>query len=146
MFNAAALAHYDAVVFLSTTGDPLNAAQQAAFENYIRGGGGYVGIHAAADTEYEWTLVRQAGGRVLPQPPGRHADRDGARRGPGSPLDAGPPEPAGSGWTSGTTTSRPVDPVVGGGGTDYSPRGRASTCSLTVDETTYGEDDGNDDG
>ena len=48
------LAEYETVVWLSTTGDVLNEEQQAAFERYIRDGGGYVGIHAAADTEYEW--------------------------------------------------------------------------------------------
>jgi cytochrome c len=54
VFTAEALAQYDAVVFLSTTGDPLDDAQQAAFEDYIRKGGGYAGIHAASDTEYDW--------------------------------------------------------------------------------------------
>ncbi|HEY3003878.1 MAG TPA: ThuA domain-containing protein, partial [Kribbellaceae bacterium] len=44
----------EAVVFLSTTGDVLDASQQAAFESYIRSGGGFVGVHAAADTEYDW--------------------------------------------------------------------------------------------
>ncbi|WP_030664153.1 ThuA domain-containing protein [Streptomyces rimosus] len=53
-FTADNLAKYKAVVFLSTTGDVLGPAQQDAFEKYIRGGGGYVGIHAAADTEYDW--------------------------------------------------------------------------------------------
>ncbi|WP_329109531.1 ThuA domain-containing protein [Micromonospora sp. NBC_01699] len=53
-FTAANLAQYEAVVFLSTTGDALNSEQQAAFEAYIRGGGGFVGVHAAADTEYDW--------------------------------------------------------------------------------------------
>ncbi|MGI5471753.1 ThuA domain-containing protein [Streptomyces sp. CA-132043] len=48
------LAKYDAVVWLSTTGDVLDATQQAAFEKYIAAGGGYVGVHAAADTEYDW--------------------------------------------------------------------------------------------
>ena len=48
------LARYGAVVFLNTSGDVLDAAQQAAFEQYIQGGGGYVGVHAAADTEFEW--------------------------------------------------------------------------------------------
>ncbi|WP_143678422.1 ThuA domain-containing protein, partial [Streptomyces rhizosphaericus] len=48
------LARYDAVVFLSTTGDVLDTAQQSAFEGYVRAGGGYVGVHAAADTEYDW--------------------------------------------------------------------------------------------
>ncbi|GAA1886561.1 ThuA domain-containing protein [Asanoa iriomotensis] len=53
-FTAAGLAPYEVVVFLSTTGDVLNATQQTAFENYIRSGRGYVGVHAAADTEYDW--------------------------------------------------------------------------------------------
>jgi len=53
-FTSDNLAQYEAVVFLSTTGDVLNAEQQAAFEDYIRSGGGFVGIHAAADTEYDW--------------------------------------------------------------------------------------------
>ncbi|MGH7598169.1 MAG: ThuA domain-containing protein [bacterium] len=54
LFTDAILARYQAVIFLSTTGDVLNDAQQTAFERYIRAGGGYVGIHAAADTEYGW--------------------------------------------------------------------------------------------
>ncbi|MFJ3599267.1 ThuA domain-containing protein [Streptomyces sp. NPDC090126] len=53
-FTTSNLARYDAVAFLSTTGDVLNADQQKAFENYVANGGGYVGIHAAADTEYDW--------------------------------------------------------------------------------------------
>ncbi|GAB2850389.1 hypothetical protein GCM10027074_16380 [Streptomyces deserti] len=55
-FTPSNLRRYDAVVFLSTTGDVLNTAQQTAFEGYIRRGGGYVGIHAAADTEYDWAF------------------------------------------------------------------------------------------
>ncbi|MFC9076979.1 ThuA domain-containing protein [Streptomyces sp. NPDC057062] len=53
-FTSKNLKRYDAVVFLSTTGDVLDSAQQSAFEGYIRHGGAYVGIHAAADTEYDW--------------------------------------------------------------------------------------------
>ncbi|GAA1274376.1 ThuA domain-containing protein [Streptomyces javensis] len=53
-FTAGNLAKYKAVVFLSTTGDVLNSDQQSAFEGYIHDGGGFVGIHAAADTEYDW--------------------------------------------------------------------------------------------
>lgn len=48
------LRRYEAIVFLNTTGDILNAAQQTALENYVRAGGGFVGVHSAADTEYEW--------------------------------------------------------------------------------------------
>ena len=53
-FTEANLAQYDAVIWLSTTGDVLNAEQQTAFEGYIAAGGGYAGIHAASDTEYDW--------------------------------------------------------------------------------------------
>lgn len=53
-FTTANLAQYQAVVFLSTTGDVLNAGQQGAFEAYLSAGGGFVGVHAAADTEYDW--------------------------------------------------------------------------------------------
>lgn len=48
------LARYDVVLFLSTTGDVLDDAQQAAFERFVGAGGGFVGVHAAADTEYDW--------------------------------------------------------------------------------------------
>jgi len=54
-FNDANLAKYDVVIFLCTTGDVLNGAQQTAFEHYIQGGGGYAGIHSASDTEYDWS-------------------------------------------------------------------------------------------
>ncbi|MGH1364892.1 MAG: ThuA domain-containing protein [Calditrichia bacterium] len=53
-FTDANLAQYDAVIFLNTTGDVLNDTQQEAFERYIRANGGFVGIHAASDTEYGW--------------------------------------------------------------------------------------------
>src|SRR5687767_3538457 len=52
VFTDEGLADYEVVVFLSTTGDVLSDEQQAAFERYIQGGGGYAGIHAASDTEY----------------------------------------------------------------------------------------------
>ncbi|WP_229311238.1 ThuA domain-containing protein [Larkinella soli] len=53
-FTDDSLKNYQAVIFNCTTGNVLNAEQQAAFERYIQAGGGYVGIHSAADTEYEW--------------------------------------------------------------------------------------------
>jgi cytochrome c len=53
-FNTANLKKYNAVIFLSTTGDVLNDEQQQEFERYIQAGGGYLGIHAAADCEYDW--------------------------------------------------------------------------------------------
>ncbi|MEO3814266.1 ThuA domain-containing protein [Sphaerisporangium sp. B11E5] len=68
-FTTANLAQYEAVVFLSTTGDVLNATQQTAFESYIRGGGGYVGVHAAADTEYAWPFYGQLVGAYFASHP-----------------------------------------------------------------------------
>ena len=53
-FTDAGLAGYKVVVFLSTTGDILDDGQKAAFERYIRSGGGFVGVHSASDTEYRW--------------------------------------------------------------------------------------------
>ena len=54
IFTAANLASYDAVIWVLTSGDVLDDNEQAAFEQYIQSGGGYAGIHAASDTEYEW--------------------------------------------------------------------------------------------
>ncbi|MFD5988410.1 ThuA domain-containing protein [Streptomyces cyaneofuscatus] len=68
-FTPANLTGYEAVVFLSTTGDVLNAAQQTAFEGYIEAGGGYVGIHAAADTEYDWTWYSGLAGALFKSHP-----------------------------------------------------------------------------
>ena len=48
------LKKYNVVVFLSTTGDVLNDEQQNAFIKYIQSGKGFLGIHAATDTEYDW--------------------------------------------------------------------------------------------
>jgi type 1 glutamine amidotransferase len=45
---------YKVVVFLNTTGDVLDNGQQEAFIKYIQSGGGFVGVHAATDTEYDW--------------------------------------------------------------------------------------------
>lgn len=53
-FSDENLANYDAVIFLNTTLDVLDNEEQNAFENYIQNGGGFVGMHAAADTEYDW--------------------------------------------------------------------------------------------
>jgi len=70
-FTPRNLARYRVVVFANTTGDVLDGTQQAALRDFIEGGGGFVGIHAAADTEYGWpwyeTLV---GAWFLSHPPG----------------------------------------------------------------------------
>ena len=68
-FNEDSLSHYSTIIFLSTTGNVLNAAQEAAFERYIQAGGGFVGVHSATDTEYDWGWYgRLVGGYFLSHP------------------------------------------------------------------------------
>lgn len=54
LFTQDQLKKFDLVVFLNTTGDVLSDTQQRAFEDWYRSGKGYVGVHSAADTEYDW--------------------------------------------------------------------------------------------
>ncbi len=53
-FTKTNLKKYAAIIFLNTTGTVLNDVQKEAFKQYIQKGGGFVGVHAASDTEYEW--------------------------------------------------------------------------------------------
>lgn len=53
-FTERNLERYDVVMFVLTTGDVLGAPQELALERYMRRGGGYVGVHSAADTEHDW--------------------------------------------------------------------------------------------
>ena len=53
-FNSYELLNYEAIIFLCTTLDVLNNSQQKKLKEFIHTGKGFVGIHAAADTEYEW--------------------------------------------------------------------------------------------
>lgn len=69
IFTTTTLATVDVVVFLSTTGDVLDDAQQAAFEGFVRGGGGFVGIHSATDTEYDWAFYGELVGAYFREHP-----------------------------------------------------------------------------
>ncbi len=53
-FKEEKLQQYAAIIFLNTTGDVLDYPQQASLERYIQAGGGFLGVHAATDTEYDW--------------------------------------------------------------------------------------------
>lgn len=68
-FTAEGLSCYQVVVFLLTTGDVLNDAQQAAFEGWVNAGGGYVGVHSASDTEYDWPFYGDLVGAYFLQHP-----------------------------------------------------------------------------
>jgi len=63
VFNDENLVKFQAIIFLSTTGDILNPEQKAAMERFIQSGKGFVGIHSAADTEYHWDWYTKLVGR-----------------------------------------------------------------------------------
>lgn len=70
------LDRFDVVIWLNTTGNVLDGGQRAAFERYVRSGGGWVGVHSAADTEYDSAFYTRllSGARFLAHPiqqPGR---------------------------------------------------------------------------
>jgi cytochrome c len=75
------LKHYNAVVFLNTGPDVLNAEEQAAFEAYFRGGGGFVGVGKAVETNPSWQFLteilgtRAAGKRDAQTATNKVADR-----------------------------------------------------------------------
>lgn len=74
VFTEASLKKYAAVVFLNTTGNVLDPHQEAAFERFIQAGGGFVGIHSATDTEYDWIwYARLVGGNFESHPKPQNA-------------------------------------------------------------------------
>ncbi|GGI50235.1 hypothetical protein GCM10011425_14470 [Mucilaginibacter galii] len=68
-FTYANLKKYAAVIFLNTTGNVLDDVQQAAFQKYIRSGKGFVGVHAATDTEFDWPWYGQLAGAYFSDHP-----------------------------------------------------------------------------
>jgi uncharacterized protein len=65
LFNDKNLEKYQVVIFLNTTGNILNEEQQAAFEKFIKAGKGFVGIHSASDTEYDWAWYTKMVGMMF---------------------------------------------------------------------------------
>lgn len=69
VFSDSNLKNYKAVLFLNTTGNILNTAQEMAFTRFIRAGGGFAGVHAASDCEYQWPwYTGLVGGAFLSHP------------------------------------------------------------------------------
>jgi uncharacterized protein len=53
-FRKKILKKYAALIFLSPTGKVFGPEEEKALQGYIHQGGGFVGIHAATDCEYNW--------------------------------------------------------------------------------------------
>ena len=69
IFTKERLKDFDVMIFLNTTGDVLDDHQQTAFEGFIHRGGGFVGIHSAADTEYDWPFYGELVGAYFKSHP-----------------------------------------------------------------------------
>ncbi len=69
LIDSKALKAFDAVVFLSTTGTILDKKQEKALQGFIHSGGGFVGVHAAADCEYNWPWYKDLVGAWFLQHP-----------------------------------------------------------------------------
>jgi PKD repeat protein/glucose/arabinose dehydrogenase len=137
-FRGEILDRYDTVVFLSTTGDVFDSAQQAAFEDYIQAGGGYAGIHSASDTEYEWNWYGKLVGAYFRNHPANqtatvHVEDDA------HPSTAALPRSYDR-FDEWYNFKSPDFATVGDA--DYSPRGQVHVLAR-IDESTYTESDGN---
>lgn len=68
-FESSDLNQYDAIIWLQVSGDVLSEAGRLAFDNYLRAGGGFAGIHGAADAEWSWPAYESiVGARFLFHP------------------------------------------------------------------------------
>jgi type 1 glutamine amidotransferase len=119
-FTDAGLSRFDVVVFLSTTGDVLDPSQERAFERFIQTGKGYVGVHAASDTEYDWPWYGGLVGAYFRAHPAVQAADVYVES--GHPTTQGLPAP----WTR-------TDEWYA---FDENPRGKVEVL-LTVDESSY---------
>jgi uncharacterized protein len=59
------VSQFNVIIFLHTTGDIFDTAQQRVMERFIRSGKGYVGVHSASDTEYDWDWYTRMVGRMF---------------------------------------------------------------------------------
>jgi type 1 glutamine amidotransferase len=131
-FDDGGLRRYEAVVLLSTNGDGvLRGAQRAAFERWVRAGGGVVAIHAAAnaDRDWDWYGDLLGGARFRNHPPGELQFQQAAVvvQDPDHPATAPLPRV----WTR-------TDEWY-----NFAPEpGPRAHVLATLDERTYDEDDG----
>ncbi len=139
LFTDEFLSRYDAVIWLSTTGDVLNDTQQAAFERYIHADNGYVGIHAAADTEYGWPWYGKLVGAYFRNHPNGTPTATVVREDPMHVSTAHLPER----WTRVDEWYNYRSPFDMSTNAAFSPRNNPVHVLLRMDESTYNESDGN---
>ncbi len=134
VFSSSNLRRFKAVVLLSCTTDPkkpesewLVGDRRTALQQYVRGGGAIVAIHAAADSHYNWPWYsRLIGARFARHPAGTPK---------GAVTVVAPNEPAARGLKR---SVQRVDEWYYFD--DYDP---VSTVLVTLDPTSIGEADTN---
>jgi type 1 glutamine amidotransferase len=70
IFTDASLKRFNAIIFSNSNNEAFeNDAQRDAFQRYIRGGGGFVGIHSASGSERSWPYFWSVlGGKFVRHP------------------------------------------------------------------------------
>lgn len=74
-FTAENLSRYGAVMFFTTGELPMDDAQKQALVDFVRNGGGFIGVHSATDTFYQWPEYGKLIGGYFDQHPWRQAVR-----------------------------------------------------------------------
>ena len=73
VFATENLRRYGAIMFFTTGELPMNNAQRVAFTDFIRAGGGFLGVHSATDTFYQWPEYQKIIGGYFDQHPWHQA-------------------------------------------------------------------------
>ena len=123
VFTERKLKDFEVVMFLNTTGDILDQEQQTQLERFIRAGGGFVGVHAAADTEYDWPWYGKLVGGYF----NGHPNDPNVREATLDIVDAGhaATEPLPSHWTRSDEWY------------NYKTLNEANNVLINIDESTY---------
>ncbi len=69
VFTTENLRRYGAVMFFTTGELPMSEAQRAALIDFVRTGGGFLGVHSATDTFYTWPVYGKLIGGYFDQHP-----------------------------------------------------------------------------
>jgi uncharacterized protein len=69
VFTADGLRRYGAVMFFTTGELPMSDGQKQALVDFVRNGGGFLGVHSAADTFYQWPEYSRLIGGYFDQHP-----------------------------------------------------------------------------
>ncbi|TFK27170.1 class I glutamine amidotransferase-like protein [Coprinopsis marcescibilis] len=121
-FTDQSLGQYDAIIFLSNTGEVLDNSGKTALHNYLNSGGNFVGIHSSSDSLINTTFfIRELGAKF-----DYHADLQEATLnviGPQHPSTTGVPQ----NW-------RIRDEMYN---FESDPRAVGAEVVLSVDESSY---------